>query len=60
MTDIQERSIRVGVFTSERVPKEYQNKFHRLMKEWDGGEAVSLAFYDISVLEMKLAEAMGA
>lgn len=39
------------------VAPEDIHEFYRLMVEWDGCRNVCLAFYDMSVLHMKNAEA---
>lgn len=46
-------------YVERQYSKETAEKFLRLMKEWDGGRNdVSLSFYTIDLLKMKLEEAL--
>ena len=49
--------MQVKSFVANCVPQEYRKKFYKLMEEWDGDIYVSLAFYDVDLLHMKLIEA---
>lgn len=47
----------VSTFMSKHVPPSLYRTFEQLMREWDGGNGVRYAFYDVDVLRMKLEEA---